>query len=127
LAHTTEPILWTMGDLDGGTEHLKPLTGLAGYGVVSAGLFLEKKWGLYASIVLPTVFWVPHLVFLGTNAVGWTDRPNRFNGYNIPMVAMEGFVMVRSIQLLKRGQGSSSFGKIHLGTTGRGLYLTGQF
>ena len=35
-----------MGDLDGGTEHLKPETGLAGYGVVRAGLFLEKKWAL---------------------------------------------------------------------------------
>ena len=66
LAHTTEPILWGMGDLEGGNEHLKPLIGLAAYGTVTTGLFLEKRWGLIASVLLPAVFWTPQLVMTGT-------------------------------------------------------------
>jgi hypothetical protein len=129
LAHTTEPILWGMGDMDGGTEHLKPLIGLAGYGTVTTGLFLEKRWGLFASIALPVVFWTPQLLMAGTYAMCWTDRQSSLNGFNIPMVAMETFVAVRSMQLLRRnsGQTESAQRRWNVGTTATSVHLHRRF
>jgi len=127
LAHTTEPLLWGMGAMDGGREHLKPLTGLLAYGLVSTGIFLEKRWGLYASVALPAIFWTPQLVMLGTNAVGWTNAPTKFNGFSIPMVAMESFVAFRSVQLLRRNPRTSKTSQLQIGTTGTGVYLAHQF
>jgi len=129
LAHTTEPLLWGMGDMDGGKEHLKPLIGLAGYGTVSTGLFLEKRWGLIASIALPAVFWTPQLVMTGTSAMGWTDRPSSLNGFNIPVIAMETFIALRSTQLLRRnsGQPESAQRRWNVGTTANAVHLHRRF
>ena len=129
IAHTVEPILWGMGDMDGGTEHMKPLLGLAGYGVVSTGLFLEKRWGLVAAVAVPAAFWTPHLVVTGTNAVCWSDRETAISGFTIPMMAMETFVAVRSIQLLRRNPAQKDNAGLdwNVGTAGSSVYLHRRF